>query len=78
MYTLYVAKLFIQNCLNERMSIVLHSLQRSEYVDACLNEECMIKIVKTVDDSTGSNEALSVAGHVPSSSVSIIIFLRTF
>lgn len=56
---------------------VLIPLQRSEYEDLCLNEECMIKIVKTDDGSTASNEALSIAGHVPSSSVSVII-LRNF
>lgn len=57
--------------------IVLNQLQRSEYEDLCLNEDCVIK-VKTDDGSTESNEALSIAGHVPSSSVSIIIFLWKF
>lgn len=49
----------------------MYVLQRSEYEDVCLNEECMVKIVKVENGSTGSNEALSKSTHTPSSSVNI-------
>lgn len=78
MYTYHVYLLvFHAESLTWYLQFVLWALQRSEYEDVCLNEECIVKIEET-EDHTGSNEAISKSGHVPSSSVNITTFHQKF